>query len=138
MLISATVTAQDWYAVTDPLDADEPVARISSPGDSADIVVADVTEPAAILGQATDSHYSYDAAGRLAPIRHQKADGSALAQYSYQRDAKAGWPAPRKKSAARARVKPRTEAGRYDAAAMAPGCVQAGYTAMKAQASRTP
>ena len=36
------------------------------------------------------SHYSYDAAGRLAHIRHQKADGSALAQYSYQRDAKAG------------------------------------------------
>ena len=34
------------------------------------------------------SHYSYDAAGRLAHIRHQKADGSALAQYSYQRDAK--------------------------------------------------
>ncbi len=34
------------------------------------------------------SHYSYDAAGRLAQIRHQKADGSALAQYSYQRDAK--------------------------------------------------
>ena len=88
LLISATVTAQDWYAVTDPLDADEPVARISSPGDSADIVVADVTEPVAILGQATDSHYSYDAAGRLAQIRHQKADGSALAQYSYQRDAK--------------------------------------------------
>ena len=54
----ATVTAQDWYAVTDPLDADEPVARISSPGDSADIVVADVTEPAAILGQATDSHFA--------------------------------------------------------------------------------
>ena len=88
LFICATVTAQDWYAVTDPLDADEPVARISSPGDSADIVVADVTEPAAILGQATDSHYSYDAAGRLAQIRHQKADGSALAQYSYQRDAK--------------------------------------------------
>ena len=88
LFICATVTAQDWYAVTDPLDADEPVARISSPGDSADIVVADVTEPVAILGQATDSHYSYDAAGRLAQIRHQKADGSALAQYSYQRDAK--------------------------------------------------
>ena len=50
LFICATVTAQDWYAVTDPLDADEPVARISSPGDSADIVVADVTEPAAILG----------------------------------------------------------------------------------------
>ena len=77
-----------WCAAPDPLDADDPVARISSSGDSADIVVADVTEPVAILGQATDSHYSYDAAGRLAQIRHQKADGSALAQYSYQRDAK--------------------------------------------------
>ena len=51
LLISATIAAQDWYAVIDPLDAD-------------------------------------DAAGRLAQIRHQKADGSALAQYSYQRDAK--------------------------------------------------
>ena len=58
LFICVTVTAQDWYAVTDPLDADEPVARISSPGDSADIVVADVTEPAAILGQATDSHFA--------------------------------------------------------------------------------
>ena len=51
LLISATIAAQDWYAVIDPLDAD-------------------------------------DAAGRLAQICHQKADGSALAQYSYQRDAK--------------------------------------------------
>ena len=42
------------------------------------------------IANLVSAQFSHDAAGRLAHIRHQKADGSALAQYSYQRDAKAG------------------------------------------------
>ncbi|QTD45271.1 putative Ig domain-containing protein [Ottowia testudinis] len=53
----ATVTVDDWFAVIDPSDNDDPIAHIATPGDSSNIVVVDVTEPVDITGTATDSRF---------------------------------------------------------------------------------
>ncbi len=54
----ASITVDDWFAVVDPADTDNPVAHIGAPGDSNDIAVTDVGEPVDIVGTASDSRFA--------------------------------------------------------------------------------